>query len=446
MSILNSYESYLNLIKPRVKSDWQAFVAEKEELKTKFESLGWPKRKEESWKNSSVKFLTDFTFKQEAVPTSAITSLITELKTLLIPGFHHIVVVNGVLFEEASTLSSESSLTLKADTVPAKWSLPFAHDDLENKSSFTFSKAFSLLNELYQFQKVSLTVKEGAKLSKPVQVLNYVYSETQQSLNANPSLEIFLEKNSTAQILVSYQGPQGVKYFNNACLSVQLKEGANLELVNETKQSYQAFHLDQNQISIGENAQLKYLDFNTSAQWARHELVVNLEQSGASAQVLGGALLQKNEHCDHQTKIHFKKSHTQSEQLYKSILDDEARSVFCGTVFIDKNIEQVSSAQLNNNLLISDKAEANSKPVLWIYSDDVKASHGSTVGQLNPDELYYLQTRAISKDKAVSLLSAGFLLELVERLENKALKSYLSESLNQKFKTGKERPALKSLK
>lgn len=446
MNILNSYETYLNFIKPRVKSDWQTFVAGKAELKSKFEALGLPKRKEESWKNTSVKFLTDFTFKQEAISPTATNVAIAELKPLLISGFHHVVILNGVLLEEISSYKLESLLTIKTETVLRKEPLASSGDGLENKSSFTFSKAFSLLNELYQYQKVSILVKEGSKLSKPVQVLNYVYSEAQQSLNANPALEICLEKNSAAHILVSYQGPQGVKYFNNACLSVQLKEGANLELVNETKQSYQAFHLDQNQIHLGENAQLKYLDFNTSAQWARHELVVNLEQSGASAQVLGGALLQKNEHCDHQTKIHFKKSHTQSEQLYKSILDDEARSAFCGTVFIDKNIEQVSSAQLNNNLLISDKAEANSKPVLLIYSDDVKASHGSTVGQLNPEELYYLQTRSISKEKAISLLSAGFLLELVERLENKDLKKYLSESLKQKFKTGKERPALKSLK
>lgn len=442
MSILNAFDSYLNQIKPSVKTGWDQFVQEKQKIKSELETLGFPKRKEESWKNTSLKFLNDYSFNQEQ-PSPAIlaTKVKEEVKALLNNDFYHVVLVNGVFSPELSQWGQDPALVIKSELSNSVFS-----DTLENKSSFSFSRAFDLLNNLYHFEKTKILIKANKKPAKPLQILNYVYSETQQSLNSNPQVSLTIEAGAKAEVLLTYQGPQGVKYFTNARFEVRVSENASLELVNETKESYQAFHLDQNQITLEKNAQLKYLDFNLNAQIARHELVVSLEGEGAAAQVLGATLSQKTEHCDHQTKIHFKKSHTSADQLYKSILDDESRCVFSGTVFIDKNIEQVNSAQLNNNLLISDKAEANSKPILMIHSDDVKASHGSTVGQLNPEELYYLQTRSISKERAIELLSVGFLLELVEKLENQKLKNYLNQGLNQKFLSGKSRPALKNLK
>lgn len=442
MNILNAFDSYLNQIKPSVKTGWDQFVQEKQKIKWELESLGFPKRKEESWKNTSLKFLNDYSFNQEQ-PSSAIitTKAKEEIKTILNHDFYHVVLVNGAFCAELSQWNQDEALVIKSELTSAVFS-----DRPENKSSFSFSRSFELLNSLYHFGKTSIQVKANKKPAKPLQILNYVYSEAQQSLNTNPQISLMLESGSKAEVLLTYQGPQGIKYFTNAHFEATISENASLELVNETKESYQAFHLDQNQITLAKNSYLKYLDFNLKSQIARHELVVNLDGEGAVATVLGATLSQMTEHCDHQTKIHFKKSHTTADQLYKSILDNESRCVFSGTVFIDKNIEQVNSTQLNNNLLISEKAEANSKPVLMIYSDDVKASHGSTVGQLNPEELYYLQTRSISKERAIELLSVGFLLELVEKLEAPSLRSYLTLGLNEKFLSGKNRPVLKNLK
>jgi Fe-S cluster assembly protein SufD len=449
MNIVNSFETYLGKIKPlnQVKN-WDLFIKSKELLKESLLSQGLPKRTEESWKYTSVKFLNDMTFQHEITQEENLSEKIKdEIKAKLLSNFHNIVFVNGVLLKSLSRYDeAQIELSIQSLEQPLTEDKTTSWDTKESKSSFSFTPALTMINELYTLTKSIIKIKQNSNVEKPIQVLSYTISQNDLSLNSNPNVEIFVEKHARATLLYTMQGPAGVKYFTNAKLKIFLSENSKLELVNETKQSFQSYHFDQNLVNLSKDSQLTYLDYNLSSLLSRHELVVNLSAPGAVAKVFGASLLQKTEHCDQQTKIHFKASNTEAEQLYKNILDDESHAVFSGTVYIDPNIEAVNSAQLNNNLLLSDKAEANSKPILMIYSDDVKASHGSTVGQLNNEELFYLQSRAISKERAKELLSAGFLLELVEKLESNALKKYLQEELEQKFIKTKQRPSIRNLK
>lgn len=448
MNIVNSFETYLGKIKPlnQVKN-WDLFIKSKELLKENLLSQGLPKRTEESWKYTSVKFLNDMTFQHEIPQEENLSGKIKEeIKLKLLTNFHNIVFVNGVFLKSLS-LYDAAQIEVSIKTLEQPLAEDKANWDVkESRSSFSFTAALNMINELYTLNKTIIKIKQNANVEKPIQVLSYTISQNDLSLNNNPNVEIFVEKQAKATLLYTMQGPAGVKYFTNAKLKVFLSENSKLELVNETKQSFQSYHFDQNLVNLSKDSQLTYLDYNLSSLLSRHELVVNLAAAGAVAKVFGTSLLQKSEHCDQQTKIHFKASNTEAEQLYKNILDDESHAVFSGTVYIDPNIEAVNSAQLNNNLLLSDKTEANSKPILMIYSDDVKASHGSTVGQLNNEELFYLQSRAISKERAKELLSAGFLLEVVEKLESKELKKYLQEELEQKFIKTKQRPSIRNLK
>lgn len=468
MNILNSFDRYIEKMRVnfpgQLSSDklsggelgndkkWENFISEKNKIKQTILSKGLPKRTEETWKYTSLKFLNDLFFQFELPKEDELSEkLRSEIKAIQLPNVHCLVFVNGI-FLKALSYFDENKMQVECLT-PFDFKDPVKENENINlkekvkpaQSSFTFSESLKNIRQLFLVQQSKIIIKNNQKLEEPVQIINYTFSKDELSLNSNPQLEIIIQEQTKASILYTHQGPINVKYFSNGQLSVKLAAKAQLELINETKQSFQSYHMDQVSIDLAQDAMLVYLDINLSSLLSRHELKVNLNAQNSDAKVLGVSLLQKTEHCDHQTQIHFQASHSSAVQLYKSIIDDSAHSVFSGTVYIDPNVEGVKSSQLNNNLLLSDKAESNSKPILMIYSDDVKASHGSTVGQLNKEELFYLQSRSISTEKAKELLSIGFLLEVIEEIEQGQLKIYLKKSLQEKYMRTSQRPILRNL-
>jgi Fe-S cluster assembly protein SufD len=240
---------------------------------------------------------------------------------------------------------------------------------------------------------------------------------------------VTVKSNKKAKIVLSQVGEHQAHYFTNGQFTFAVEKDARLELVNDVNQSTNAYHFDFVGIAAEASSTVRYFELNLNAQLTRHELVLELNGEHIQSEILGASYLKHNQHCDSQTYINHHKGSCQSEQVYKALLDDESRSVFSGTVFIAEGIAKTDSAQLNQNLLLSDKVEVNSKPILRIYSDDVKASHGSTMGKMQEDEIFYLQSRSISRSKAIELLGQGFLNEIVLRMGSDLLKKHFSKEL-----------------
>lgn len=469
MNILNSFDRYVEKMKVNfegqlssnklsggdltIDGKWEKFISEKNKVRAEILSKGLPKRNEETWKYTSIKFLNDLFFQFELPKEDDLSEkLCSEIKAIQLPNVHSLVFVNGIFLKSLSHFD-ENKIQVEClspfdlnDQVVENENINLKKEKANQEhSSFSFSESLKNIRQLYLVQQSKIIIKPRQNIEKLVQIINYTFSKDELNLNSNPQLEIILSEQAKASILYTHQGPANVKYFSNGQLFVKLAAMAQLQLINETKQSFQAYHMDQVSIDLSQEASLVYLDVNLSSLLSRHELKVNLNAQNSEAKVLGVSLLQKTEHCDHQTKIHFQASHSTAIQLYKSIVDDSAHSVFSGTVYIDPDIERITSSQLNHNILLSDKAESNSKPILMIYSDDVKASHGSTVGQLNKEELFYLRSRSISTEKAKELLSIGFLLEVIEEIELSQLKMYLKKSLQEKYLKTSQRPIIRNL-
>ncbi len=192
-------------------------------------------------------------------------------------------------------------------------------------------------------------------------------------------------------------------------------------------------------INLEEEASLTTLSYVDGAQLSRHELSINLLGERAEVKSLGLTIAKGEQHVDHRTLIDHQVGHCQSTQIYKSILDDGSRVIFDGQVCIQQKAQKAQSSQINKNLLLSSKAEADSKPQLEILADDVKASHGSTVGQISAEELFYLQSRAVNKDLAVEMLSFGFCVDVLYQIPNDLVQIKLLEkakiAFNRKLKT-----------
>ncbi len=197
---------------------------------------------------------------------------------------------------------------------------------------------------------------------------------------------------------------------------------------NESKQAY---HISRTQIFLEEFANLHSYSHQSGAILGRNNLDVYHIGKNSTSVVDGTYLCSKNQVIDNHTKIDHVVGDCQSSQLYKGIIQDQARAVFNGQVVIRHGSQKASSEQLNKNLLLSSEAEVDSKPELAIYADDVKATHGSTIGQLNEEEIFYFESRAISRAKAIQLLSKGFIFEVAIKFAHPTILKWLQKNLEQ---------------
>jgi Fe-S cluster assembly protein SufD len=191
---------------------------------------------------------------------------------------------------------------------------------------------------------------------------------------------------------------------------------------------------------IEKDASVKSCLFHAAGKLNRSNLILNLNAPGAKGESYSLFLTHGNEHSDINTNINHRAPDTTSTQIAKGILDGDSKGIFTGKIHIYPKAQRVTSTQLNKNLLLSKKAQVHSQPQLEIFADDVKCSHGSTTGQLSPDEVFYFQARGIPLNKARSILAHGFGLEIVQKIQNKNAREHISglimDGLAKKFHLG----------
>ncbi|MEN0058232.1 MAG: Fe-S cluster assembly protein SufD [Bdellovibrio sp.] len=378
---------------------------------------GLPTRKDEEWHYTSVKSLEEAGFQPvlaEKIEPSHET--LARVKAHLNPAFTNIVFINGVL-----------NKTLSED-LPRGFTLR----EFAGYGS-AFDDTFDALNGAYSTGPLELAVAPEVSVEKPVNFIFYTSAQESSLLMNHPRLKIEVGSRSVVKFLESHYGDVGTRYFVNSVLDLKVQDSASVTYVRLQSESDQAVNVGRTRIVVGKQARLESLAFASGASLSRHSLEVSLKGAGSSSEVLGVYAVRGTQHVDNTSLIDHAVGDCQTNQLYKGILDDEARAVFCGKVLIQKGAQKANSAQLNNNMLMSAKAEADSKPSLEIYADDVKASHGSTVGQLNREELFYLQSRAIPKAQAIPMLSYGFLSEVIYKISDESIRKWLAHHLDQVY-------------
>jgi Fe-S cluster assembly protein SufD len=381
---------------------------------------GLPTRKDEDWKYTSVKILNDESFVPvgfgESNPSHETMQAIQEK---LNPAFINIVFHNGVLNKTLSAV----------DALPA--GVKFQED--EELSAANFKDFFEALSVAYFTKNYTLEVSPETSVDKVVNMVFYSSLEGGPAVMVNPRITLKLQKHSSLKFVESYFGQKDARYFVNPQVRIQIGESAKLVAVRMQGDSLRAVNVGSTTFDIGKFAHLHSLVFSTGAMLSRHNLGIELKTSDAFAVVDGVYLAKGNQHVDNCTLIDHQVGGCSTSQHYKGILADSSRGVFSGKVLIRHGALKANSEQLNNNLLLSREAEADSKPQLEVYADDVKAGHGSTVGQLDREELFYLESRGISPEVAIPMMSYGYASELIYKLENEELQNWLNGELREAF-------------
>lgn len=375
---------------------------------------GLPTRKDEDWHYTSVRSIAETEYLLGSLADVKAVSNKESFANYLNPEFTNLVFVNGKLNENLS------------DALPANVS--FGESQV---FADTFLDAFDALNGAYAQQVYELQIKAEENVAKPLHLV-FVSVATGGAIMNHPRLKVVVGARANASVLESYYGFGG-RYLVNSFCEIEVKESAKLIYARVQCDDLAADNIGRTQVSLQKFAQFESLAFAAGALLSRHSLDVQLKGAGADAQVLGVYATKGQQHVDNTTLIDHQIGECNTNQLYKGILDETSKAVFCGKVLIRKDAQKANSAQLNNNLLLDSRAEADSKPCLEIYADDVKAAHGSTVGQLDADEIFYMQSRAIQKDQAILMLSYGFLTEVIFKLSDVKVQKWLSKHLQTAF-------------
>ena len=369
-----------------------------------FKSQGLPTRKDENFKYTSLQFLTKSEFSSA---TNSVEKYLSKIKENLESHFYHLIFFNGVFQPQLS------------DQIPDLKIAPFA------LKADPFEDSLMALNWALSENPICLEVPDGKIVDKPVQIL--FYNASNAPTISFPHLQIIVGEKSRLTLIENYLGEGNSA--NNAFVKVTAKKSCHLTYVHCQEQDSQAYHLARTNFDIFQDAHVESLSFSTGALLARHSQKYSLKAPGAFVKSLGLYLVAGHQHSDHSGLIDHEVGHCTSYQTYKGLLKDESRAVFSGKVLIRKNSQKAFSEQSNKNLLLSNGAEVDSKPQLEIYADDVQARHGSTVGQLDPEQLFYLNSRGISSAKALPMLSYGFLSDVIYQIEDERVVKWLTPRL-----------------
>lgn len=374
----------------------------------KFARLGFPTRKHEEWKYTNTKPLQQLPYK-----------LLTEggdepdvglIASLLRDDEINIVFIDGQLSSAYSSLAGlQDGITIK-DLQSAYSQHKSEVEALLNQQAGEKDNAFRHLNNAFLKAGVFIKVAKGVKVEEPVHVIHIATGPQKEAEEAPsaffPRILVSAGPSSELSLIESYAG-RG-RYLVSAQTDFNVAPNARVRHVRIQNESQEAIHIGQGTALLAADGGLDSMNICVGAKLHRLDFDSVLGGSGCELHVNGFYHTDGERHVDNHTSIDHAFPNSQSSQLYKGIIDGSSRAVFNGKVFVRQDAQQTAAFQLNKNLLLSDEAEVDTKPELQIDADDVKCSHGAAVGQLNQDEIFYLQSRGIKRPDAVSLLSRAF--------------------------------------
>jgi len=394
---------------------------------SQFSEQGFPSSHEEEWRYTNVSAIEKKLFSPTINKTINLVD-IEWLKLYQLQEAWSVVLVDGHFSAELSSLEDLPVDVLVMGMADALQKLPETLENYINQSVNIDENSFIAFNTAWFTDGLFVSVNAKRILEKPIQVLHVA---TQQDVLAATRTVIILDKMAEASIIETYVG------YNNAYLSSTVTEvfvgqNAHLTLYKMQCESEKAYHFGGIYVKQDRDAHFTHHNFAFGALLARSDIHTDLDNA-SECELNGLYLGVKRQHIDSHTRINHIKPHGISRELYKGVLDDRARGVFQGRVIVAKDAQQTDSQMNNRNLLLSDDAEADSKPQLEIYADDVKCGHGVTVGQLDEKSIFYLQSRCIDEEVARNILTFAFANEMVDRIKIKVLHEMILEQVLIRF-------------
>lgn len=397
---------------------------------SRFAELGFPSTRVEEWKYTDVSALakTSFQaaeFRADGLPAELLFDL-PMAHAAFSECCSRIVFVNGHYNPQLSSLDLPESIVAGSLAAAMKRKAPNVEEHLARHASFN-RQAFVALNTAFMEDGAFIEIPRGVALETPIHLLYVATGD--EPISAHPRNLIVVGEDSQASIIEDYVTLGDASYFTNAVTEVIVGENSVVDHYKLLAESEHAFHIATIQVHQARSSSFTAHSISLGGGLVRNDVNVLLDGEGAECALNGLYVTDHHQHVDNHTVIDHAQPHCVSREIYKGILDDESSAVFNGSIVVRKDAQKTDARQSNKNLLLSEHATINSKPQLEINADDVKCSHGTSIGHLEEDSIYYLRSRGIGVDEARAVLTYGFANDVLNKMKIDAVRVRLECAL-----------------
>ena len=381
-----------------------------------FNEIGFPPKNHEDWKYTNLNNFHSNQF------SKADNDIISDKYKTNFSNYNKIITINGkpnidISFDEI-IIDYISNMIGKDSKI----------DNFFNISKSYYSNPFLILNTAYFSDGIYIKIPKNLNIDKPLYLLSI--SDDNDFTSSYPRLCIDIDKNSEIKIIHHHVGSLGQKYYRNNSTFINMEDNSNIMFLNIYEESEESFSMNNVITNQNSNSHMNMMNFFIGSGFLRSAIKSNLNGQGSSINIDGLFLGNKNQFIDNNILINHNTAQTDSNVMYKGILDDSATAVFNGLVNVPYKSKNINSDQKNHNIILSKKAKINSNPKLKIYCDDVKCAHGSTTGNLDKDALFYLRSRGIGLDQSKKILLNSFMDEITQKVPFQDIKSYLENKIS----------------
>lgn len=398
-----------------------------------FRKLGIPDRSNENYKYLNLDHVYKHQFLDYLMPEK-INFDINHIFQCDIPTLdtHVVTLLNGFYFAHANPITELPSGTLVGSMNHAFKEVP----DLVKKHYGRYAEmdkeGLVALNSAFARDGIFIYVPDGAVLRKPIQIVNLLFSKN--NLRVQHRNLLVVGKNAEARIIVCDHTLSDHRFVTNTVNEMFVDENARLDYIKVQNEHNLATKLSNIYVHQERNSRINTNTITLHGGIVRNNIHVLMNGEGCESNITGLYLVDKGQHVDNYIYVDHAKPNCTSNQLYKGVLDDFATGAFNGRILVRRDAQKTKAFQANNNILLTDDAKMNTKPQLEIYADDVKCSHGATVGQLDENAMFYLRARGIEEREARLMLMYAFAHEIIAGIEVEPLRERINDLVDKRLR------------
>lgn len=408
-------------------ADNERWKALRQQAQQQFSRAGLPGRKEEDWKYTSLWSLGQQQFKHQVSQPGKAN--IADLQ--LVTDAYRLIIVDGRVDLTSSFIDQlPEGVTISPLTQAIDRASEFLNEQINIEKP-----GFNALNTMLMNEGIFIEVAAGVTLKKPIEL---IVVNSGRTLHYAMHLRhvIVMGEGSQATFIETYAGNDNANGLTDVVTEVNLAENAELFHYKLQRESLDHYHIATMAAKQAANSQWHNTNISLGGKLARNDVHSQLLGENSHVTMNGLYLVSGEQHVDNHTRIDHTVPNTTSEEVYKGVLDEQSHAVFNGKVIVHKDAQKTDANQSNRNLLLSRGCEIDTKPEMEIYADDVKCGHGSAVGQINDDQLFFLRARGLDEVSARSLLTFAFAVEVIDRIANQELKQSITRVIETRLPKG----------
>ncbi|HEX9251147.1 MAG TPA: Fe-S cluster assembly protein SufD [Ignavibacteriaceae bacterium] len=425
---INQFDEFEKSLNGEKSSDFHKI---RKDAINKIAGIAFPTQKDEEWKYTNISSLQKHNFSLAAIKANVSSETISKF---LFDKMEHslLVFVNGNFSPELSKLIDIPKRVVIGSLAEAlKEDNPIVKKHLgkyaENENYF-----FTTLSSAFTKDGAFVYVPDGKVVEDPIHIIFITKSGSEKILTQPRNLFV-AGKNSQVTIIEHYVSDEEGVYFTNSVTEIVTDENAIVDHIKLQEESNKAFHIARMEVDQERSSNFSSHLISHGAEISRNDFNARFNDEGSECMLNGLFMIGNEQIFDAHTMIDHAKPYCNSHEHYKGILQDKSKGVFNGKVMVRQDAQKTNAFQENNTILLSDDAVMNTKPQLEIFADDVKCSHGATIGKLNDEAKFYLKSRGIGEDSATAILIHAFASDVITSIKIPALRDYLEEIISKRF-------------